>query len=107
MITFDDFLKLEMKIGTIVSVDKAEGADKLLKFIVDFGSEKRQIMSGIAEFVTDPQSLVGKQVPVLLNLPPRKFRGHESQGMILMGDDGVKPVLLHPAEPMKDGSLVR
>lgn len=107
MITIADFQKLEIKIGTIVSVEKAEGADKLLKFLVDFGMEKRQIMSGIAEFISDPQTLVGQQVPVLLNLPLKKFRGHESQGMILMGDDGIKPVLLHPAEKMKEGSIVR
>lgn len=107
MITIEDFQKLEIKIGTIVSVEKAEGADKLLVFMVDFGTEKRQIMSGIAEFVKEPQKLIGQQVPVLLNLPFKKFRGHESQGMILMGDDGTKPVLLYPAEKIKDGSIVR
>lgn len=107
MVTFEDFTKLEIRIGTIESVEKAEGAEKLLKFVIDFGTEKKQIMSGIAEFVTDTQALVGLQVPVLINIPPRKFRGHESQGMIIMADGATKPVLLHPAEKVEPGSTVR
>ncbi|MFA6005375.1 MAG: hypothetical protein WC775_02715 [Patescibacteria group bacterium] len=107
MITIDDFSKLDIRIGTIVAVEKVENADKLLKFEINFGDEQRQVMSGIAEFIPDPSTLIGKQVPVLLNLPYRKFRGFESQGMILMGDDGVEPVLLHPAKSITAGSSVR
>jgi len=107
MITIEDFQKLDIRVGTIESVEKAEGADKLLKLTVDFGTEKRQIMSGIAEFISDPQTLIGKQVPVLLNLPFRKFRGHESQGMVLMAVEGEKPVLIFPSENVKEGSVVR
>lgn len=107
MIRLEDFQKCDIRIGTIESVEKVPEADKLLKFVINFGSEKRQVMSGIAEFVTDYNLLVGKQVPVLLNLEPRKFRGHESQGMILMADDTEKPILLFPQQTVPAGCVVR
>lgn len=106
MITFEEFLKLEMRIGRIISAEKVDNADKLLKIIVDLGDEQRQVMSGIAEYM-DPESLVGKEVPVLVNLEPKKFRGHESQGMILMADVNGIPVLLHPEKSVPAGSIVR
>lgn len=107
MITYDDFAKLEIRIGTVESVDRIEGADKLLKLIVDLGTEKRQILAGIAEFLEDPQSLVGKQVPILVNLEPRRMRGLESQGMMLAADTEGKPILLHPEVKVPTGSTVR
>ena len=107
MITFEDFKKLDIQMGTIVSAEKAEGVDKLLKLVVDLGSEKRQIMAGIAEIFPDPSVLVGKQVPILTNLEPRKFRGHESQGMMLAADEDGKPVLLHTKKKVKNGSIIR
>ncbi|MEK9179330.1 MAG: methionine--tRNA ligase [Patescibacteria group bacterium] len=107
MINLEDFQKCNIRIGTIESVNKIPEADKLLKFIIDFGGEKRQVMSGIAEFITDLESLVGKQVPVLLNLEPREFRGFESQGMILMADDTDKPILLFPQHKVNAGCIVR
>lgn len=106
MISLEDFQKCDIRIGTILSVEKIPEGEKLLKFDIDFGNEKRQVMSGIAEYVEDISTLVGKQVPVLLNLRPRTFRGYESQGMILMVD-GVKPILLHPTEHVTSGSVVR
>lgn len=81
-ISFDDFEKLELKVGTILSAEKVENADKLLKFVVDFGLEKRTIISGVATHYT-PDQLLGKQIVACLNLKPRKIRGIESQGMIL------------------------
>ena len=70
-ITYDDFVKLNIRIGTILSVECIEGADKLLKLMVDVGEESpRQILSGIRMFFTDPQELVGKQCPFLINLSP-------------------------------------
>lgn len=78
MITFDDFKKLEIKIGKVKSVEKVPDADKLLKFIFDVGTEERQIMAGMAEFFPDPSILVGKEVPILMNIEPRNFRGHAS-----------------------------
>ena len=107
MITYGDFQKLEIRIGTIESADRIEGADKLLKLIIDFGDEKRQILAGIAEFYPEIEGLVGKQVPVLVNLEPRVMRGLESQGMILAADVNEKAVLLHPDQAVPAGSGVR
>lgn len=83
-ITFDEFKKVEIKIGTILSAEKVPNADKLIKLMIDLGEENpRQILSGIATYYPDPSILVGKQVPVLANLPNRIIRGLESQGMVL------------------------
>jgi len=83
MVSFEDFEKLEIKIGKVVSVEKVEDTDRLLKFVFSFGEEQRQIISGIATYFPEPSILVGKQMPVLVNLEPRTIRGQESQGMIL------------------------
>lgn len=107
MITYEDFKKLDIRIGTVESVDRIEGADKLLKLVVDLGTEKRQILAGIAEFLSDPQSIIGKQIPILVNLEPRKMRGYESQGMMLAADTEGRPVLLHPETKLPPGSIVR
>ena len=108
MISIDDFKKLEIKIGKVKSVEKVENADKLLKFIFDIGNgEERQILAGIAEFYTDLESLVGMEVPLLLNLEPRMMGGLESQGMMLAADDGEKAVLLHPDKDIPAGRIVR
>jgi methionine--tRNA ligase beta chain len=107
MITFEDFQKLEIKIGIVVSVEKVEGADKLLKFIFDLGDEKRQILAGMAPFFDNLEELVGKQMPILVNIEPRKFMGQESQGMILAADDQGSPILLHPAKKIPAGSIVK
>jgi len=85
-IGFDDFAKIDLRIGTILSAEKVEKADKLLKLEVDMGTEKRTIVSGIALHFK-PEELIGKQVTVVANLAPRKMRGIESQGMILMAED--------------------
>jgi methionyl-tRNA synthetase len=85
-IAFDDFVKMDIRLGTILEAEKVEKADKLLKLTVDTGIDKRTIVSGIAEHYS-PEEVVGKTVQVLLNLEPRKIRGIESQGMILMAED--------------------
>ncbi|OGG59933.1 hypothetical protein A3C89_03260 [Candidatus Kaiserbacteria bacterium RIFCSPHIGHO2_02_FULL_50_50] len=106
-ITYDDFAKLNIRIGTIVSVETIEGADKLLKLMVDVGEEApRQILSGIRTFFEDPQELVGKQCPFLINLAPRTIRGLESNGMILAAGDNETFSLLHPAKPLPHGTEV-
>lgn len=106
-VIIDDFKKLDIRIGTIISAEKIEGADKLLRLEVDFGSEKRQIVSGIAQFYT-PQDLVGKQYLFVTNLEPRMLRGVESQGMILAADAGNETsVLLHPDKSVPAGSIIR
>jgi methionyl-tRNA synthetase len=85
-VQFDDFTKLDIRLGTILEAEKVEKADKLLKLLVDTGIDKRTIVSGIAEHY-QPEDIVGKTVQVLLNLEPRKIRGIESQGMVLMAED--------------------
>ena len=106
MITFDDFKKLDIRVGKILSAEKVSGTDKLMKLEVDFGLEKRQLVAGIAEFF-EPDNLIGKEIPVLLNLEPRSFKGIESQGMILAIDVDGKPVLLHPEREVPSGSVIR
>ena len=93
-INFNDFQKLDIRIGKIIEAEKAEDTEKLMKMQVDFGEEKRQIVASIAPFYT-PEQLIGKECPFLFNLEPKDFRGHESQGMILAADDGEnKPLIL-------------
>ncbi len=100
------FKKLDIRIGTIISCEKVEDADKLLRLEVDFGSEKRQIISGVA-LVYTPDQLVGKQCPFIVNLEPRVIRGLESQGMIMAADMEGSPVLLHPDKEIPRGSIVK
>ncbi len=107
LINIDDFAKLEIKIGKVISAEKIPEGDKLLKLVVDFGSEQRQIMSGIAEYYPDPSVLFGKQMPFIINLEPRKLRGYESQGMILAASGDGRPVLLHPEIEVPPGSIVK
>lgn len=85
-IVFDDFAKIDLRVGTIVAASKVEKADKLLQLSVDLGFETRTIVSGIAQHF-EPESILGKQVTVVVNLAPRKMRGIESNGMILMAED--------------------
>lgn len=85
-IAFDDFTKMDLRMGTILSAQKVEKADKLLQLTVDTGIDHRTIVSGIAEHYA-PEDIIGKTVLVLLNLEPRKIRGIESQGMILMAEN--------------------
>jgi methionyl-tRNA synthetase len=86
LIQFDDFSKIDLKVGTILHAEKVEKADKLLKLEVDLGFEQRTVVSGIAQHFA-PEDLKGKQVVVVANLAPRKMRGIESKGMILMAED--------------------
>ncbi len=107
MITFDDFKKMEIKIGKVVSAEKVPETDKLVKLIFDLGDEKRQIIAGVAEVIDSPADLVGKEMPVLVNLEPKKLRGHDSHGMILAADADGEPVLLHPEKEVPAGSVVK
>ena len=95
-IVFDDFAKIDLRTGTILSADKVAKADKLLKLEIDLGFEKRTIVSGIALHFS-PEEIIGKQVVVVANLAPRKMRGIESNGMILMAED--KDGKLHFVKP--------
>jgi methionyl-tRNA synthetase len=105
-IVYDDFAKLELKAATVTACEKIAKADKLLKLEVDLGTEKRTIVSGIAQHYT-PEEMVGKQVIVVTNLAPRKMKGIESQGMILTAEDSNgKLQLLKPENPVTPGSNV-
>lgn len=107
-ISYDDFAKLEIRVGTIKSVEVVEGADRLLKLAVDIGEETpRQIVSGIREYFDDTEDLVGRQCPFLVNLETRTIRGLESQGMILAGGDEDVFTLLHPSTTVPPGTLIR
>jgi methionyl-tRNA synthetase len=105
-IVYDDFAKLELKAATVTACEKVAKADKLLKLEVDLGTEKRTIVSGIAQHYT-PEEMVGKQVIVVTNLAPRKMKGIESQGMILTAEDSNGQLqLLKPENPVTPGSNV-
>ncbi len=105
MINFDDFKKIELKVAKIISAEKIEGKDKLLKVQINLGSEERQIVSGIAEYYS-PESLVGKEIIVVANLEPRIFGEIESNGMLLATSDNGKIVLLAPESEVAPGSKI-
>lgn len=114
MITYDDFARVEIKIGLVESVEIVEGADKLLKCMVDVGDVDaegnkvlRQILSGIREYLDDPQSLVGKKFPYVVNLAPRTIRGLESHGMILAASHEDTLALLTPTNDVPPGTKIR
>ncbi len=105
-IKFDDFAKMDIRVGTILEAEKVAKTKKLLKFTVDTGLDTRTIVSGIAEHF-DPKELIGHQVLVLVNLEPRELKGIVSQGMILTAEDGSgKLTLLSPAQKTPNGALV-
>lgn len=104
-ITLADFKKVEIRIGKILAAEKVPNTDKLLRLQVDFGQFQRQIVSGIAESFTS-EELVGKSLPFIVNLQPRKFKGEESQGMLMAIDAGEKTVLLEPASKVPEGTEV-
>ncbi|HET6722298.1 MAG TPA: methionine--tRNA ligase [Chitinophagaceae bacterium] len=105
-IVYDDFAKLDLRVGTVITCEKVEKADKLLKLTIDLGAETRTIVSGIAlHYASD--EMIGKQVVVVVNLAPRKMKGIESQGMILTAEDkDGKLRLLKPEEAVIPGSSV-
>ncbi len=105
MITIDDFKKLDIRIGKIVSAEKV--TEKLIKIVFDLGSEKRQIMAGMGEFFKDVSELIGKERPIIVNIKPAKFRGFDSEGMIIAADVNGNPIFLHPAKEIPPGSKVK
>jgi methionyl-tRNA synthetase len=106
--SFEDFAKLNIRVGTVASVERVPDADRLLRFVFDVGDgETRQIMAGMAEFFTDLGGLVGRQFPLLLNIEPRSFRGYESRGMIIAADHERRPVFLEPVTRVPSGTKVK
>ena len=106
MISFKEFQKLDLRVGTIKTVEAVKDAKKLVKIIVDVGTEERQIVAGIAERYK-PDELIGKQVIVVCNLEPAKIRGVESNGMLLAADADPEISVLVPLREVPDGSKVR
>lgn len=105
MINFDDFSKVELKVGTVISAEDVEGSQRLIKLQVDLGEESpRQIITGLKPDYK-PEQLMGKQLIIVANLEPRKMMGLESQGMLLAAD-GKKPILLKPAAKVPPGTKV-
>lgn len=106
MITFDEFKKVEIKIGKIISAEQVEGSDKLLKLEVDFAEDKlRTVVSGIAGHV-DLTEFIGSQKVFITNLEPRSIMGIESQAMILAGKDGQGLALIQPSRDLPIGALL-
>ena len=106
-VDFDTFCRSDMRVGTVLECEKVPKADKLLRFLIDDGLEKRTIVSGIAKYYPDPAALVGKQICFIANLPPRKLKGIVSQGMILSAENSDGSiVLLSPSAPVAPGSKI-
>jgi len=110
-ISYDDFAKLDIRIGTIVAAERVPDTDKLIKCEVDFGDPpagggKRTIVSGIAQWRT-PEALVGKQAPYIVNLEPRELRGIMSEGMLLAASVPEGIALLHPDSPVSPGTRIK
>lgn len=102
-IQYEDFAKMDIRVGTIVDAVKVPKADKLLQLTIDTGLDVRTVVSGIAEFYA-PAEIIGKQVSVLINLAPRKLKGIESQGMILMAESEGKLLFVQPENLATNGS---
>ena len=107
-ISYDDFAKLDIRIGTVLAAEHIPDTDKLLKCTIDFGDEigTRTIVSGIAEW-KQPEDLVGKQLPYIVNLASRMLRGVESQGMLLAVSDESGVALFSPERVVPNGTKVR
>ena len=106
MISYDDFKKLDIRIGKVLAAEKIQGSKKLIKLEVDLGKEKRQLVVGMAEFFS-PEYFLNKELVVLANLESRKLMGIESQGMVLAADVNGKPILLLPENEVPPGSIVK
>jgi methionyl-tRNA synthetase len=106
-IEFDDFGKMDIRVGTVLEAEKVDKTKKLLKLKIDTGIDKRTVVSGIAEYY-EPEDLIGKQVSILVNLEPKKLRGIESQGMILCAEnaDGSLSIVT-PDQKVNNGSEVK
>lgn len=104
-ISFEQFSKIEIRMAKVLHAEKVAGSDKLLRLEIDLGNEKRQLVAGIAQQYTTEQ-IIGRQIPVVSNLEPRKIKGIESNGMILAADNNGKPVLMFPEKEVQEGSRV-
>jgi len=105
-VSFDVFEKIDIRVGTIQRVEDIEGADKVVRLIVDFGDHERTILAGIKMERQDPKEIEGKQALFVVNLEPRKMMGEVSEGMLFdIGyEDGISPTLAVPEKPVHNGA---
>jgi methionine--tRNA ligase beta chain len=105
-ISYDDFKKLDLRMGKVTAAEPIEGADKLLKLTVSLGEESRTIVAGIAQHHA-PEAVVGRILPFILNIEPRTLKGVVSEGMLLAcAKDGAEPVLLVPEKDVPPGTVI-
>ena len=106
-ISFDEFAKVDLRVGTIISADDLEDSNKLIKLVVDIGVKKQQIIAGVKKFYR-VEDLVGKQVVIVANLAAKSLAGYESEGMLLAVDnDEGGPVVLLPEKVVADGATIK
>ena len=105
-ITIEDFSKVQMRVGQIMQAEKVEGSRKLVKLMVDLGTEVRQVVAGIAD-AYDPASLLNRKVVVVANLKPARLMGVESNGMVVAASVDGKPVLATFTEDVPNGTLLK
>jgi methionyl-tRNA synthetase len=104
-ISIEEFSKIEVKVGTVRSAERVPETDKLLRLMIDFGeAEPRQIISGIAAYAPEPETLVGRQLAFVTNLEPRTIRGLESDGMLFAVGEGDTFAFLTPDRPVPPGT---
>ena len=106
IVSYDVFEKIDIRVGQIERVEDVQGADKLVRLIVDFGDHKRTILAGIKQEREDPSEIQGRQALFIVNLEPRKMMGEVSEGMLFdIGySDGITPVLAVPEKPVPNGA---
>lgn len=106
LVAFEDFSKLDIRVGTILEVTAVEKSDKLMKLVVSFGDHQRSILAGIRQEREDPTEIIGKQALFIVNLPPRKMAGEMSEGMLFdIGyEDKITPCLACPEVKVPDGT---
>ena len=103
IIGIEDFLKVDLRVAKVLSAERVEGSEKLLKLQISLGDEERTIVAGIAKYYS-PEELVGKKIVVVANLKPRKIFGITSQGMLLAASDGENLSLIVPDRDIKEGA---
>ena len=106
-INLDQFQQFDLKIGTVKAAKRLENSNKLLILTVDFGSEERTILAGIGKVTADVETLVGTQMPFIVNLEPKELAGEMSHGMVLAASGPEGPVLLRPSTPVEPGTEIR
>lgn len=105
MINFEEFQKIDLKIGKVLEAEKVENSEKLLRLKVDLGEEQRQIVAGIGK-VYQPQDLINQEIVVVVNLEPKTLMGFESQGMLLAADNNGEPILIKPEKEVLPGTKI-